>query len=359
MSVTLRLKNIALPFFTVISAILLIVFSGGVKSGVKNGILLCSDSAVPSLFLFTAVSLFAVESGAANVLGRFISPVTERLFRLSGEKATVLMISLVAGYPVGAGLIASLFEKGKLSKKQAERMLSFCVNAGPAFVINAVGVGTLSSTSDGIRLFAAMLCTSLLFAAVSGHLPKRAANPLFDKTAFDAPPFENTPSLSEAFTVSVSKAGGAMLNLCFFVIFFSGAVGGLSGFLPDDLKSATAFLEVTGGIRYFGRSELQKLAFFLGFGGLSVIFQVASASSVFKPRLLSIILSRLLHGTVSSVFIAVSDILFPRYIEASAQPTPSLHEGSANSGMSALSLIFLCTVILCYAEHAFNRKKRA
>lgn len=359
MSAALRLKSFALPFFTIASAILLIIFSNGVKSGVKSGLLLCADSAVPSLFLFTAVSLFAVESKAANILGRLISPISKRLFRLDGEKATVLLISLVAGYPVGAKLIACAFEKGKLSKAQAERMLAFCVNAGPAFVINAVGVGALNSRSDGLRLFAAMLCTSLLFAAVAERLPKRTEKTAVPKIAFEAPqPCKSPRPLTEAFTQSVSEAGGAMLTLCFFVIFFSGAVGGLSDFLPESLQGAAALLEITGGIRHFGRSELPKLAFFLGFGGLSVIFQVASASSVFKPSFLSIILPRLLHGTVSGTLIAVFDMLFPRYIETSTRPIPSVHQGSASSGMSALSLIFLCTVILCYAEHAFTRKKR-
>ena len=54
-------------------------------------------------------------------------------------------MSLIGGFPIGAKMTAELYCDGRLTENQAQRLNMFCMNAGPAFTVTAVGVSMLSS----------------------------------------------------------------------------------------------------------------------------------------------------------------------------------------------------------------------
>ena len=45
-----------------------------------------------------------------------------------------LLLGLICGYPMGAKLTADLFREGKITKSEAQYLLTFCNNPGPVFI---------------------------------------------------------------------------------------------------------------------------------------------------------------------------------------------------------------------------------
>ena len=131
-------------------------------AGVKEGILLCGTTILPSLFPFMAISGFLLETGSGLLRGKWVTRITKRLFRLPSESASVILMAMIGGFPIGAKMTAQLLESRRITQNQAMRMCLFCINAGPAFVISAVGYSLFKSVRAGVILYSSMCLAALL-----------------------------------------------------------------------------------------------------------------------------------------------------------------------------------------------------
>ncbi len=335
----IRIKRTAVLVLTAALGVFVLVLSNGIRQGVIKGITLCGSSVIPSLFLFTSVSLFAVNSGILQGFNK-ITPLSQRVFGLKGNELSVFALSLTAGYPVGAKMVNELYKNGEITHKKANRMLLFCVGAGPAFTVTAVGEQALGSKQDGIRLLCATLVSSVLMAALSRFVEKKEKS--------TPKPKEKAPEipLSDAFVLSVSDAAGTMLKVSAFVVVFSGLLGGLNSLCRSYFMQKYMFslLEVTSGVQNFGRGELYAVAFLIGFGGLSVHLQIMSSAGEIRPKYFRVFLSRLVHGLMSTGFVLLFDWLWPRTVETAATGGAAKPEIHGNPMSAAAMLLLAATV---------------
>ena len=133
----------------------------------RDGLTLCYNVIIPSLFPFFVLSALVVDLGLAGHLGRALEGIMRPLFNVPGACAPALALGFVGGYPVGARTALQLYQKGMCTKTEAERLLSFCNNSGPAFILGVVGAGVFASSRVGVLLYlahaAASVCVGLLF----------------------------------------------------------------------------------------------------------------------------------------------------------------------------------------------------
>ena len=138
----------------------------------RDAMLLCAQTLIPSLFPFFVLSSLLIACGASELLSALLSPLMRPLFGLSGTGAAALALGLCGGYPVGARTAAELVENGALSQEEGERLLAFCNNAGPGFLLGVCGAGVFSSSRAGAALYlihvAAALDRYLRPAALGG-----------------------------------------------------------------------------------------------------------------------------------------------------------------------------------------------
>lgn len=338
----IRLKSLLVALLTITSMAAVVVLPGGIV-GAKKGLDLCFSAVIPSLFLFSALSLFASYSGAIKIIGRPLSPVSRAVFGLSGEELSIFLLSLFSGYPVGAKLIAEMATFKKIEREKALIMLYYCVNAGPAFIVTAVGQIMLGSKSDGYRLLAAHILSSLLLAAALSPFLKKVkpTNKTLEAT-------EPQP-LSDCFVRAVSAASTSIISVSAFVVLFA-AMGEIIACLPLPeaiTKSARAVLEVTVGVSLFGRRSLPIIAFLLGFAGISVQFQVLSAAAKLKPNFLKLFLSRVVHGALSFITVEIMEKIWPRSIKTSLPPG-SLSAALSGDVSASVALILMGLVLAAF-----------
>lgn len=304
-----------------LTAAALILWPSETSQAVREGLELCGNVIIPALFPFFLLSSLVVELGFSRYLGRVLSPVMVPLFRVNGNCATALALGAVGGYPVGARTAIQLYKNGQCSKTEAERLLAFCNNCGPAFILGVVGAGVFGNRQAGLLLYAAHLLASLVVGFVfrfykSDERPRQGstASAQFQTVHFPA-----------AFTHAVAGSLQSCLNisafiLCFSVILRLLALSGLmelgASFLSALLspfglnrlwaqRLITGLLELSSGVSSLvdgsTTGRLSMAAFMLGWAGISVHCQVLVFLNDSGLSMATYVLGKLLHGGLSAI----------------------------------------------------------
>ena len=292
--------------------------------------LLCAALA---LVLWPGEAMGAMRDGL-KLCGKVMAP----LFRVNGACASALALGFVGGYPVGARTAISLYQSGQCSKTEAERLLAFCNNSGPAFIFGVVGAGIFGSGALGLLLYLVHMAASLLVGLLfrfyrPGEGPRSGR--------LQGVQFQ-TASFPTAFTHSVTGALASTLNICAFVLFFTVIIRMLSltavltglarllsllfGPLGFDQSWArrllTGVLEVSSGVSSLtGGSlsgRLSMAAFMLGWAGLSVHCQVLAFLGDSGLSMRTYLVGKLLHGGLSAALLGLLVPLLPLEAPVSA-----------------------------------------
>ncbi|MBO5797220.1 MAG: hypothetical protein J6R77_02615 [Clostridia bacterium] len=338
-------------------------------NGVSRGLAVCGEVIIPSLFPFLVLTGVFVRSGLAGRVGKRLERLTRRLFRLPGCCGAAMLVGMIGGYPAGAVAVRDLLERGEITKKQAKRLLGFCVGGGPAFIIGAVGTRLLGSTYKGILLYIAHLLAALLiglFARGRGEDFGIEKSQLVSKSE----------TLSKAFVQAVGSGCSALLSMCGFVMTFSAFLSlsdasGLTGVMsyPFTLVGGqwglpalyTAFWEVScGSVAVAGSmAEGAGLAFLLGatlgWGGVSVHCQIGGILSEYglpgKDYWLARGWHALLGGGLSALLFRFLPMPADRVVATVGSPSafPAVRPVSVSVAAS-VTMLLLCGVFLLTAS---------
>lgn len=300
---------------------LLFLFSSAdARQGAADGLRLWGTLLVPSLLPYFAAAGLLTRLGAVDAIARRLALAAARLFGVSGAGAAVFLLGLSGGYPLGAASIGELYRSGALQKEEAEHLLAFCDNSGPAFAVGALGAGVFGSAGWGLLLWG----IHALSAAAVGILFRR-------KQTGGAPARQAQPpaDFGAALGGAVTAAGRTVLQIGAYVIFFSALLTSLGtlGF-PDTLAGELAFrigaplsffrtlftgaLELSSGIGAMAGLPLTpgSLAlgeFLLSWGGLCVHGQAGAAAEGLKTR--KRLGGKLLQGVFSAALAYVAALI--------------------------------------------------
>lgn len=323
-------RDLLLGLILLTATLSLVVWPQESMNAAKTGLQLCYNVIIPSLFPFFVLSSLVVDLGLAGYIGRALEKIMRPLFNVPGSCASALALGFIGGYPVGARTAISLYEKGMCSKAEAERLLAFCNNSGPAFILGVVGAGIFSDSRVGVLLYlahaAASICVGVLFRF---YKKREGAGNQGGRLSFE------TQRISVAFTGSIKNSFLSTLNICAFVVFFtvvirmltvSGALPALAGgisFLLSPLgfteqwgeRLLTGVLEISSGVWSLTGAgslsgRLSMAAFMLGWAGLSVHCQVLSFMGGSGLSVRTYLVGKLLHGGLSTLFVSLLTRVF-------------------------------------------------
>ncbi len=256
----------------------LIVFSRESNSGAIDGLKLCYNVVIPSLFPFTVFSLIIFESGFFDRLN--INKNFEELF--------IFFLSSIGGFPVGAKIINNAYKRKSLSTKNAELMLGYCVSSGPSFIIISLGSQILNNKPIGYILFISNLTANLIIMISFSKFKEKSIALIKSKS--DVKPF------SEIFVNSTYDATVSIISICAYVTLFSTIISVINKMLGENpiKKFLLPLLEITNGVTL--TDNIYYIAFLLGFGGICVHIQILTMCSDLKPNYLKFFAFRIIHG---------------------------------------------------------------
>ncbi len=291
-----KAETAAVGLFAVGFSLLLFFFPAVGAESVSRSLSLCARSVVPSLFLFAALSQILVKSGLFSRLGAFARPLG-----LSPGGLSVVLIGLLCGFPMGAAAAGTLCRDGALSRKEAVCVLPICGNAGMAFVVGTVGTSFWEDRAFGVRLFLLQTALSLAWLLLGAPRRRRSLTLLGESA--------KKPESPVALIVSaVASAGGAMVTVASFLLFFGAVADYLLLFLHPVLPQTfspviCSLLELGRGCAEFAafRESIPRFgkvgtAWSVGFSGLSVVFQNLDRAGEARPPFFSFLAKRAVFG---------------------------------------------------------------
>lgn len=265
-------KKAKIPAWSLyISAILVLIL--GSKTAIESagdGVRLCIQSVIPSLFPFIVLSGMLTGSLSEIHIPRL--KLFNKLLCVPRGSELLVVLGLLGGYPVGAQNICDAYRDGFVHKNTAKRMLVFCNNTGPAFIFGIVAP-QFDIPSIGWYLWGIIILSSFITAII---LPGSA-----ETAATLKQPRRSAPQ-------ALNKAVKTMGSICGWVVIFRVFLGFTEQWFLDKLpQGANVFisglLELTNGCVQLGNipdefARFALAAVLLSFGGVCVTMQTATVA---------------------------------------------------------------------------------
>ena len=238
----------------------LISASNEVIESSRYALKICASNLLPALFPFFIVSILLSKLGLPYYLQSLLSPIASKL-PISGAGISAFLVGLCGGYPMGAAYIAQIYSDETISRSEAERLLAFCNNSGPAFIIGVMGVTVFRSANIGLMLYGIHVLSALICGLV---FSKKSLTSDFSPSPIKLMTF------SQALPLAVKQAVVSALNVCGFVVCFTVFAGLLdaNGFL----SAVSEWISGVTGLEF----QWSKAA-------LTGIFELGSAASLMVP----------------------------------------------------------------------------
>ena len=282
---------------------LLLLCSADAAQAVRDALALCVQSVIPALFPFFVVSSLFIDLGCAAVLGRSLAPIMRWLFGVSGAGGTAFLLGIIGGYPVGGRTAGELYRSGQCEREECERLLAFCNNAGPSFILGIAGLGCFGSVRVGAWLYlihvGAAVMVGLLFRSTSRQMGR--------------PKKTETPRWADALIQAVRGGAMSMVNICAFVVFFLVILRLFSRFTGIQHGAILGIVEMTNGILRLANDRRGFIwaAGLLGWGGLSVHCQTAAVLSGSGLSLKRYFIGKALQAAISMAAAWPVSLLLP------------------------------------------------
>lgn len=307
---------------------LVILDSRTAVNAANESIQLCLKTVVPSIFPFLFLS-----GAIAEEIGRLRIPLLERLLHIQPGTAAYFLVGQLCGYPVGAKLLQNAMDQQTIDKQSAARMVSFCNNASPAFIIGIM-TPLFSNGWIAIALWLIQVISSLLLGMVLPH--ERNLHPVLTT--------KRRTDLGKTMLQSLK----ATATICGWIILFGIVLAYLKGPVFSKLNTfnnamLSGALELTNGIFLLGGISVEPLRFtagavLLSLGGVCIFLQTKSVAPFVDMR--AYLFARLIHAVFSGTIATLSGFL--------------LFTGS-KSDLRCVPLL-VCAGIICCLILSFNKK---
>ncbi len=272
--------KILLHIIILICAVYCLIFKFDIiKQEIMTAITMWVNIIVPSVFPYTIISQYISDSQIVKKLpGKFISFI----FGIHSCSIKAIISSVFCGYPSGAVCARSLYEMNEIDSDEAGRLICFTNNAGPLFLISAVGTGLLGSTRDGAIIYLIQLMSSFAYGIL---IRKKLKSDYKENT-------EHTVYKGD-FCSYVRQGVSICVNICGFMVISYVMAAMVYIILIDVLKiqdcfyfikkCVNSFFELSAGVKELSTINSENLKFALicsavSWSGFSVIMQIKSVA---------------------------------------------------------------------------------
>ena len=348
-------KKLLWRFGLCAAALYVLLFPRQCAASVADGIKLCLERIVPSLFPYLVLSDLFLASGCAQEMARRSGKWMKKAFRVGSGGAIALLLGLTGGYPVGAKAAASLLREGIIEKRGAQQLLRFCNNAGPAFLFGVVGSVCYRSAAVGASLYAVHVLSAILCGLIlRGKAPIRG----------NAANVKPLPPFPEAFLTAAANAGRSLVTVSLLVTVFTVLLGAIFQLFPAAEPAqvlAAGVLELSSGCARVASSSLPwavKLpltAAIVGWGGVCVHLQTMAAVRDAGLSVRPYLRAKALQAAIS----ALIALPLPRLIRPAAQTfgTQTVLRPFSPLPWSLFSAGMICLIFLQFTTSNSEEKR--
>lgn len=264
--------------------ILFSVFQNGevVRNVFCKTLRVCFSTILPVLFPYMILARMIVSLDLFTPLFRFFLRKQTRNHAETVDAIVVYFTGNLCGYPVGAAESASLVRCGKTDEYTAGILCALSSCGNPIYFVQIVGTFYWHSAVFGWLLLGIQWITSCSAALILLRRKQRQTSSPLDackKIAFSPEYKTYCPSVGAVLATAIGDSSAACVSVCGCIVFFSILSALLPPFPPLFSAFLSGFLEFTSGVQtgaaLGGRVGAMVTGFSMGFGGLSVMMQIA------------------------------------------------------------------------------------
>lgn len=275
------IKNLFLSISFGILLYFILCYSTVAKEYAYLGLHVWFNQMIPSLLPFMIISSMLIHLNLDQIIVKPFAHIFRLIYRISDSAIYVLIMGFLCGFPMGAKTAALEYETGKISKDEAEYLLAFVNNIGPAYYLSFV-YGNIISKQHLLFGLCLLYGVPILYGILLRYTVyrKRLSKPVA-LYGLKASPQQTTTFFSAMDTsihhglIQIAMLGGYMI-LCNLLVMIPKLI---FQHAPVICSFFHSLLEISGGllsIRALNLSTMQTFAYthtFLVFTGISCHLQ--------------------------------------------------------------------------------------
>lgn len=332
-------KNYTICFLISVVIILFVLNMNSCIDAALEGCKLVVKAIIPTILPFCVICNLLICYDGINLYSKIIGPILCKPLGLSKGCSFPIAASFLCGYPLGAKYTTDVYEAGYINYSEFKQVANVASNAGPIFLLGAVGSAMLGSTFYGYLLLIANYISAILI----GFLFKQRNSP--NNCTSNKKPSSPKIIFGDAMRTSVENAINTTLNVAAYVILFSVIISIVKNneyvtLIINDIESVVNLptnslyglllgsIEITNGTKIISELSLTLplklgiISFLCSFSGLSIIAQVSSFFANHKLPMKNYIAKKFLQGILSFLLTyTITSLVLPNSIVTSTIPT--------------------------------------
>lgn len=313
-----NLNSFLILLTTIFLTIEVIINSEEVIDSARFSFTIWKDNIFPTLFPFFVSSALLIRYGFVEIIGELLKPLMYKLFKIKGETAFVLILSMLSGFPSSSKYTKELYDNGIINEKEASKLLTFTHFPNPLFVIGTVAVLFLNNKMVGFLILISIYLGNLIIGLIfrNYHPSINVDNKISIKKASDKikARYKKNSDFGTVLTNILLDSVNLLLLILGTISLFlivNKLITNLFNLNDINRSLFSGLLEMTGGLKYVSLLDIDlniKAIFatmILSFGGLSVHTQIYSIIADTKIKYIPFLIARLMHVVISGSIIFV------------------------------------------------------
>ncbi|MBQ2946825.1 MAG: hypothetical protein IJE04_03125 [Bacilli bacterium] len=262
---------------------------------------LCINNLFPSLIPFMLLSNILINYDFINDLSNIFKNITTKFFKINKNCSFALVMSMISGSPSNAKYLKDLSDNNLIDNIDIQKSLNFCHFTNPIFIIGTIGYNFLNNKKLGLIILISHLASSF----VIGVFNKKRKNIKTSNTSVKKNRNNFISILKESINSTIDTLF-LILGIITTCIIITTIINNIFN-INNNYKFFFGLLEITQGLKYLSLSNLNIniktiiSSFLISFGGLCIHAQVFSILNNKKIRYTPYLISRIIHGLLSSI----------------------------------------------------------
>ncbi len=291
-------KIIYISLFLVLISLML-VNAYDIMENIRFSFSLCINNLFPSLIPFMILSNILINYDFVNELSNILGPLMEKVFKVNKNSSFAFVMSILSGTPSNSKYIKDLLDNDLIDIVDARKCLNFCHFTNPIFILGTIGYTFLKDKRLGLIILISHYLSSFIIGIFSSNKKVNINKKINIKNTNKN--FINILKKSINSTIDTLLLILGIITTC---IIITGLIDNILNI--NENKYLFGLIEITQGLKYLSLSNLSInlkaiiASFLISFGGLCIHAQVFTILDNKKIRYKPYLLSRIIHGILSS-----------------------------------------------------------
>lgn len=293
-------KTITLTLFVTL-IFLILINSYEIMESIRFSFSLCINNLFPSLIPFMLLSNILINYNFIDDLSDILKNIMTKLFKVNKNCSFAFIMSILSGTPSNAKYLKDLKDNNLIDDIDIGKCLNFCHFTNPIFIIGTIGITFLNNKRLGLIILISHFTASFIIGLFNKKRKDTKINNIRIKKNKN-----NFISILKDSINSTIDTLFLILGIITTCIIITTIINNIFN-IENDYKFLFGLIEITQGLKYLSLSNLNIniktiiSSFLISFGGLCIHAQVFSILNNKKIRYIPYLISRLMHGILSSI----------------------------------------------------------